>query len=70
MAVFVPQIILLGGRGTASTAEADYELWVRSLGLSGDFGAVLVLSFFINPIGASDQAWGAIATVRGLVPQP
>jgi hypothetical protein len=28
----------------------------------------LVLSFFINPIGASDQAWGAIATVRGLVP--
>jgi hypothetical protein len=31
---------------------------------------LLVLSFFINPIGASDQAWGAIATVRGLVPEP
>ena len=32
----------------------------------------LVLSFFINPIGASDQAWGAIATftVRVLVPGP
>ena len=23
----------------------------------------VVLSFFINPIGASDQAWGAIATI-------
>jgi hypothetical protein len=31
----------------------------------------LVLSFFINPIGVSDQAWGAIATsVRVLVPEP
>ena len=30
----------------------------------------LVLSFFINPIGASDQAWGAIATIRVLVPEP
>ena len=30
----------------------------------------LVLSSFINPIGASDQAWGAIATVRGLVQEP
>ena len=30
----------------------------------------LMLSFFINPIGASDQAWGAIATIRGLVPEP
>jgi hypothetical protein len=31
---------------------------------------MLVLSFFINPIGASDQAWGAITTVRVLVPEP
>ena len=30
----------------------------------------LVLSFFINQIQASDLAWGAIATVRGLVPEP
>ena len=30
----------------------------------------LVLSFFINPIGASDQAWGTIDTIRGLVPAP
>ena len=30
-------------------------------------GGILVLSFFINPIGASDQAWGAIATVLILV---
>ena len=27
-----------------------------------------VLSFFINPIGASVPAWGAIATVRGPCP--
>ena len=33
---------------------------------------VLVLSFFINPIGVSDQAWGTIVTftVRVLVPGP
>ena len=32
----------------------------------------LVLSFFINPIGVSDQAWGTIVTftVRVLVPGP
>ena len=30
----------------------------------------LVLSFYINQIGASDQAWGAITTVRGLVQEP
>ena len=32
----------------------------------------LVLSFFINPIGVSDQAWGTIVTftVRVLVPEP
>jgi hypothetical protein len=28
----------------------------------------LVLSFFINPIGASVPTWGAIATVRGRCP--
>ena len=32
---------------------------------------LLVMSFFINPIGASDQAWGTIATsVRVLVQGP
>ena len=28
----------------------------------------MVLSFFINPIGASVLVWGAIATVRGRCP--
>ena len=38
--------------------------------LSSPLYCYLVLSFLINPIGASDQAWGAIATIRGLVPEP
>ena len=38
--------------------------------LSDSHHKPLVLSFFINPIRASDQAWGAIATVRVLVPEP
>ena len=40
------------GRGDVHTCQRDF------------LGAVL----FINPIGASDPAWGAIATVRGRCP--
>ena len=40
--------------------------------LFGMLCSLLVLSFFINPIGDSDQAWGTIVTftVRVLVPGP
>jgi hypothetical protein len=47
-------------QGSIVIAWSQQGVTSNSIGLGFDFGAVL----FIKPVGASDQAWGAIATLK------
>ena len=46
-------------------AQSRDRLWASEIASAKVYTSYMVLPFFVNPIGASVQAWGTIATIRG-----